>query len=200
MNQKLKVLYVLALALTASITWSFFNYPRPRTVSSLKHPPGSKAVAKKKRPALERSATKNVDTKKLRIDLLEQPGPDFSGYRRNIFQPIFIDRETMMARLAAEAAEKARKARAQIVVKPPPVPSRTQQELSRFKYHGFAMKAGRKAVFLSKGDEISVLKQNDKFEGRYLVTAITDQLLILKVTGTGEELILPLDDGGSVSR
>ena len=115
MNRKLKALYVLLMALIASITWSFFNYPRSGTVSSLKYPPGSKADANKKRPALERSANKNVDTKKLRLDLLEQPGPDFSGYRRNIFQPIFIDRETMMARLAAEAAEKARKARAIIV-------------------------------------------------------------------------------------
>jgi len=72
------------------------------------------------------------------------------------------------------------------------VPSGIQGELYAFKFHGFLQKDGRKTVFLAKGRDITPLKQGATFAGRYLVTSVTDQVLILKVNGTGEEIVIPL--------
>jgi hypothetical protein len=203
MNRKQTILLVLVVALIASASWSIINYPRPKTVSRLKYSPGSRTVANKKRKVTIQPIEKRVDSDALRLDLLEGNLPTFKGYRRNIFQPIFVDKETMAARKAAAAAAKAaaaaaaearRARRLQAMMKPPPIPSRMQRELGGFKFQGFVLKGGRKTIFLGKGDEVLVLKQGDTFAGRYVATSITDQVLIIKATDTGEELIIPVNE------
>lgn len=209
MNRKQTILLVLVVALIASASWSIISYPRPKTVSRLKYSPGSRTVADKRRKVTTQPIEKRIDSDTLRLDLLEENFPTFKGYRRNIFQPIFVDKETMMARKAAEAAAKAaaeaaaeakRARRLQAMVKPPPVPSRMQRELGSFKFQGFVLKDGRKTVFLGKGEEVLVLKQGDTFGGRYVATSLTDQVLIIKATDTGEELIIPVNEIRPVPR
>ncbi len=140
--------------------------------------------------------TSKTESRILRIDLLERR-PVFSEYQRDIFSPLFVTRETMLARqaaAAAAAAEAARLARMKSLTptKPVPVPTGIQSELAAFKLHGFLKKDGKKIVFLAKGQEITPVKEGTTFAGRYVATSITDQVLILKVTGTGEEIIIPL--------
>jgi hypothetical protein len=194
MNRQRLVLLIAVLLLIASSIWGFFSYPRQKTVARLAYPAGSRATAKRHRPDSARAGAHVTDSRVLRLDLLENR-PPLAEYRRDIFSPLFVDKETMMARqAAAAAAEAARLARkmSQVPVKPVPVPKGVQNELAAFKYHGFLQKGGKKTVFLAKGAEISPLKQGAAFAGRFVVTSITDQVLILKVTGTGEEVIIPL--------
>lgn len=205
MNRKLVILIVLALTLIATSTWSIISYPRAKTVGRLKYPPGQRTVADKKRKSAARLSGTEVDSQTLRLDLLQERFPRFDGYRRNIFQPIFEDRETVMARKAAEAAAKAaaeakRALLLRKAVKPPPQPSRMQRELASFKYNGFVLNDGRKTVFLSKGEEVLVLRQGDSFAGKYVAASITDQLLTIKATDTGEEIIIPVSDDRPVQR
>jgi hypothetical protein len=198
MKQKRTILLVLGIALVGSVVWAIFNYPRSKTVSRLKYPPGGKIIADKKRKVATQPSTKEIGADTLRLDLLEENLPVFTGYRKNIFQPIFVDKETMMARkAAAEAARAAAEAKKALLlrqaIKPPPQPSRMQRELASFTFKGFVLKDGRRTVFLSKGNEVLVLRQGDTFSGRYVAAAITDQMLKIKATDSGEEIIIPIN-------
>jgi len=196
MNRQRLVLLIAILLLIASSIWGIFSYPRQKTVAKLTYTVGSRATADRSRPNSAQTRAREPDGRTLRLDLLENP-PPFAEYRRNIFSPLFVDRETMLARQAAAAAatEAARMARTTHKLppaKPVPVPTGIQNELASFKFHGFLKKDGRKTVFLAKGSEITPLKQGSTFAGRFLVTSITDQVLILKVVGTDDEVIIPL--------
>jgi len=196
MNRQRLILAILLLLLILSVIVSFIFYPKQRTVAKLKYPPGSRAVAERYRSSSVRPVSKEAAVRMLRMDLLESM-PSYTESRRNIFKPLFVDKETMLARQAAVAAAEAeRKARKMLPpptpVKPVPLPSGIQGELYAFKFHGFLQKDGRKTVFLAKGRDITPLKQGATFAGRYQVTSVTDQVLILKVNGTGEEIIIPL--------
>ncbi|RQW89638.1 MAG: hypothetical protein EHM79_03010 [Geobacter sp.] len=196
MNRQRLVLLILVLLLIASSLWGIFSYPRQKTVAKLTYSPGSRAVSARKSLKAESPGAKQIDKRILRIDLLEQR-PVFAEYQRDIFRPLFVDRETLLERqaaaaAAAEAARLARRIPPQQPVKPLPVPTGIQNELSSFKLHGFLKKGGKKIVFLAKGQEITPVKEGTTFAGRYSATSVTDQVLILKVAGTGEEVIIPL--------
>jgi hypothetical protein len=195
MNRQRLVLLIAVLLLIASSIWGVFSCPRQKTVARLAYPAGSRATAKRHRPDSARAGAQVTDSRVLRFDLLENR-PPLAEYRRDIFSPLFVDKETMMARqaaaAAAEAARLARKMSRAAPAKPVTVPTGIQRELAAFKYHGFLQKGGKKTVFLAKGSEIAPLKQGAAFAGRFVVTSITDQVLILKATGTGEEVIIPL--------
>jgi len=198
MNRQRQVLVILVLLLIVSSIWGIISYPRQKSVEKLKYAPGSRAVSPRNRPKADVPGTRKADNRILRIDLLERR-PVFSEYQRDIFSPLFVTQETMLARqaaaaAAAAAAEAARVARMQKLTptKPVPVPTGIQSELAAFTLHGFLKKDGKKIVFLAKGQEITPVKEGATFAGRYVATSITDQVLILKVTGTGEEIIIPL--------
>jgi hypothetical protein len=196
MKRKRTILMTLLILLAASGAWCIHSYPRPGTVDRLKYPPGSRAVADGYRGSGAQAGSADPD--RLRLDLYENHEPAFTGYQRNPFQPIFVDRETLLARQAAAAAARARKA----APPPPPVrpvavPSATQRELAGFRFHGLLEKDGRKTVFLSRGDDIVLVKEGDTVAGRYLAASLTDQVLVLRVTDTGEELVMPLVEGRS---
>lgn len=193
MSRQRLVLLLAVLVLIASSIWGIFSYPRQKTVAKLTYPAGSRATADRSRPNSLRTRAREPDNRTLRLDLLANQ-PPLAEYRRNIFSPLFVDKETMLARqaAAAEAARMARNLRKSASAKPVPVPTGIQTELASFKFHGFLKKDGRKTVFLAKGSEITPLKQGSTFAGRFLVTAITDQVLILKVVGTDDEVIIPL--------
>jgi len=202
MNRQRLVLLILVLLLIASSLWGIFSYPRQKTVAKLTYAPGSRAVTARKSLKAKSPVAKQIDSRILRIDLLENR-PVFAEYQRDIFSPLFVDRETLLERqaaaasaaaaaAAAEAARKARRMNPPLPVKPLPVPTGIQNELSSFKLHGFLKKAGKKIIFLAKGQEITPVQEGTTFAGRYIATSVTDQVLILKVTGTGEEIIIPL--------
>ena len=199
MNRQRMVLLILVLLLIVSSIWGIISYPRLKHVEKLKYSSGSRAVSIRNRPNADGLGTSKIDSRTLRIDQLESR-PAFAEYQRDIFSPLFVDRETMLAQqaaaaAAAAAAEAARRAQMMSKLapaKPVPVPTGIQNELASFKLHGFLKKDGKKIIFLAKGQEITPVKQGATFAGRYVATSITDQVLILKVVGTGEEVIIPL--------
>jgi hypothetical protein len=199
MNRKRLILILLLAFLVGSVVWSYYSYPRPKTVKTLKYRPGARAVAGRTRVSLVKPGPGKISAHTLRLDLLEQQ-PAMPDYQRDIFKPIFVDRETMLARqaaaAAAEAARRARKAMAAAKpVKPPPVPVGIQRELANFVFHGFLNKDGRMTVFLAKGKDIYPVRPGTVFAGRYRVTALTDQVLSIKTTDTGDEVLIPVIEG-----
>ncbi len=197
MTRERLVLAVVLLILVISSVWGIYSYPRQKTVTDLKYCPGQRNVADRKRPPLRQEVVNVSDQDRLRIDRLKERYPPFSGYRRNIFRPIFEDREAMMARKAAEEAARAATAAKkallqQRLIKPKPQPSWIQHELASFTVKGFVTKSGRKMVFLGKGSEVFVLKEGDTFAGLYTVVSLTEQILIFRATNTGEEFVIPV--------
>lgn len=199
MKRQRLLLLILVLLLIASSIWGVFSFPRQKHIAKLIYSPGSRAVSVRHRLKTDVQQAGQNERRVLRIDLLEKR-PKFAEYQRDIFSPLFVDKETMLARqaaaaaaaAAAEAARLAKRMTPQKPVKPPPVPTGIQNELAAFKLHGFLKKDGKKIVFLAKGQELTPVKEGSTFAGRYVATSITDQVLILKVIGSDEEIIIPL--------
>jgi hypothetical protein len=196
MNRQRLVLLISILLLIVSSIWGILSYPRQKTVEKLTYSPGSRAVSVRALPQADKPGTRKIDSRILRIDLLES-GTTSAEYQRDIFRPLFVDRGTMLQRQAAAAAAEAARLAAQRMaptkpLKPLPVPTGIQNELASFKLHGYLKKADKNIVFLAKGQEITPVKLGSTFAGRFVVTSVTDQVLVMKVTGTGEEVIIPL--------
>jgi len=163
-------------------------------VSTLKYPPGQQSP-RTERGGAGASATpdRRQGAATLRLDLLDRQLPDFKGYRRNIFRPIFVD-ETKMAQVKAATRNR------HPVLPPPPPPVPVQPmvmepprpELAKFTFLGFLQKDKRKIIFLSRDKEIILVKKGDIFAGRYEASSISDQVLTIRVTDTGEEIVIPL--------
>jgi len=194
MSRERLLLFCLLILLVLTMVWSYFRMPRPKTVATLKYPPRQQATRTERGGAGTSSTPdRRQGAAALRLDLLDQQVPDFKGYHRNIFKPLFVD-ETKMAQ--ARAAIKKR--RPVLPPPPPPVPVQPmvmeppRPELAKFTFLGFLQKDKRKIIFLSRDKEIILVKKGDVFAGRYEASSITDQVLTIRVTDTGEEIVIPL--------
>jgi hypothetical protein len=194
MNRQKLLLLVLVVLLMLSVVWSYLKWPRQERTATLKYAPGQTGTAGGKAPAAPapQSGQKGGGTV-LRLDLLEREKPSFTGYRRNIFKPVFSDETKVMKQQAAPLRPLAPPKPVPPPVAVPSVPPSTpRSELARFTFLGFLNKDGRRTVFLAKDRDIILVKQGDRFAGRYEATSITGQALTIKVTDTGEEIVIPL--------
>jgi len=205
MNRKKLALFILLIVLVLAVVWSFMSAPRQKTVSRLKYAPGQTQPAVKAAATPAANAAKppaapaaTGDERTLRLDLLEREQTGFKGYRRNIFRPIFVD-EIMMMKQKAVAIKPpplppVAVVQPPIVAAPPPVvqPVTLQSTLARFIFLGYLKKDNRKTIFLSKDNDIILVRKGDKFAGRYEAKSVTDQALTIVATDSGEEIIIPL--------
>ncbi len=182
MNRQKLILFCLMVLLVLAIVWSVARMPRQKTVATLTYAPGQggvpASVSRARTPAVGPGSTR------LRLDLLNRETAAFSGYRRNLFKPLF----------ATEVRPVARPRRPQ-PPPPPPLPADAlpRRELARFTFLGFLKKGNHRTVFLSRdGGEIILVRKGDLFAERYQAAAISDQALTIKVADTGEEIVIPL--------
>lgn len=203
MNRQRLILFVLAILFVVAVIWSYTAIPRYKTVSTIKRSPG-KQVKTTAPPAKSTSGT-TVDNRVLKLALLEQGQASFKGYRRNIFKPLFVD-ELKLAKQKAVAVmsqslippnkpvqiEPAQPV-APVVAQPVTVP------LARFTFLGFLKKDAQRTIFLAKDKDIILVKKGDKIAGRYEASSITDQALTLRVSDTGDEIVIPLFENRPLS-
>lgn len=205
MNRQRLILFVLLILLLVAMVWSYYSFPRAKTVSRLKYPPGSHLVAEKKRVSTLATNMSQSGVNALRLYLLESEQSNFKGYRRNIFKPIFIDELKMMKQKASalkpvlSPAQVQNAAPAQSVLPSVSQPETPQRELARFTFLGFLKKDNRKTIFLAKDKDIILVKKGDTFAGRYEAASLTDQALTILVTDTGEEIVIPLVESKPLS-
>lgn len=194
MNRQRLILAILLILLPLAALWSYRSYPRPKTVATLKYPPGARVAAERRRePATTPPAPRPADGNTLRLDLLEREQPPFKGYRRNIFKPIFVDELKAMQQRAAAAKPLPPPAQPpRPLPQPVVVPQQPRRELARFTFLGYLKKENRTTIFLAKDNEIILVRKGDLFAGRYEATSITDQALTIRVRDTGEEIVIPL--------
>jgi len=189
MNRRKLTLAILLAVFAAAIVWSYLRLPKQQTVAKLKYTSGMKAEA-------PRTAVKAQDEKRLRLDLLDKEQPRFSGFKRNIFRPIFTI-EVKAPLLPLNAGKPV------LPVPPPPPPppppyvepspaQKAMEEVGRFKFLGFLQKENRKIIFLSRENEIILVRNGDKIAGKYEVVSITDAALTIKIFANGEQIVVPL--------
>lgn len=200
MNRKKLILALLVVALIGAVIYSFVTAPRQQRAGQVKYRPGAPAPSPRKPTHLakEKSRPEGGD-----VALLQQEQPRYSGYRRNIFSPIFREEVKLPpVRLPLPPPPKPLplplppKPMAPVKEQPkePALPpqSREQMELARFTFLGFMSKDGAKTVFLSKDKEIYLVKKGATVAGMFVVTNLTDDALTLTSLSGGNELVIPL--------
>jgi len=185
MNRQKLVLSVLLALFAVSLVYSFWRMPRQKTVSTLTHTPGAapgKTVT---------SGQKVFDDKKLRLDLLERSTGQFSGFKRNIFQPLFQEKRIVHAGPPARTAKPVPlPAPSQAI--PSPQPSPVQRDMAQFTFLGFLKKDNRKTIFLTSNNEIFLVKKGDRIAGKYEVVNISDEMIAIHSLENNGEIIIPL--------
>lgn len=194
MNRQRLILFILAILFVIAAAWSYTAVPRPKTVSKLTYVTGQQVPPKAASPAGRTAAREVFDDRVLNLALLEQEHADFKGYRRNIFKPLFVDEQKLLKQKAA-AFKPPQLIPVKLSQAVPEAPVATKPEaaaLARFTFLGFLNKDNHKTIFLAHDKDILLVKKGDIIAGRYEASVITDQVLKLLVTDTGDEIVIPL--------
>ncbi len=191
MNRQKMALTILLVIFAISIVYSFMRQPPRRTVDKLKYAPGTKGVS-------VQISGRSPDDKKLRLDLLDREPPRFSGFRRNLFRPIFPD----IMKLPPIAARPVLPLPAPPAPPPPPkTPAQlAMEDMSRYTFLGYLQKGNRKTIFLTRDNEIILAKKGDKIAGKYEVATISDNSMIINLLQNGEQIVIPLMENRALAR
>ena len=185
MNRQKLVLSVLLALLAISLVYSFWRTPRQKTVSKLTYAPGVAAL----KPVT--SSQKVFDDKKVHLDLLNRPTVQFSGFRKNIFQPLFQEKRIVHARPITRTAKPSSLPVPSQAI-PLPQPSPVQRDMAQFTFLGFLKKDNRKTIFLTSNNEIFLVKKGDRIAGKYEVVNINDDMIAIHSLENSGEIIIPL--------
>ena len=203
MNRQKLLLCALLLILAGSIAYSFLRSPKQERVASLTYAPGATAGARKGQapPKSQPQAAEG----EVNLALLDREPPRFSGYKRNIFSPIFRDEVKPPPFKPLPPPPRTVKSpvplpQAAPPPPPPPPPPPTPEELARqaaeaelskFTFLGFLKKDGQKTVFLSKNNEIFLAKKGSTL-GQFQISELSDDAITIRSALGGRELVIPL--------
>jgi hypothetical protein len=186
MNRQKLLLSVLLVLLALSVIYSIWKMPRQKTVTKLAFTPGSAA----KRQKVQESAA--VDESRVHLDLLDRKAENFSGFKKNIFGPIIQEQKTPVAKRPTPAIRPAPAVQV-------PQPSPIQRDMAQFTFLGFLKKDNKKTIFLTSNNEIFLVKKGDIIAGKYQVTDVTDEMMTIRSSINGGEIIIPLVENRPLS-
>lgn len=212
MNRKKLVLFILVILLGLSLVYGYFRTPRQQTVAKLKYSQGAVASPDEQRKASTqpRSAKQTVSPVQgdsaVRLALLEPDIEGFSGFRRNIFKPIFREELKVVPLPPPPPAPPKKvepvKDKKVPATDAPPAPTARQEaekRIGKLRFLGFYKNDANKTIFLAEGPEIFLVKKGDKISGRYEVTRLTDEAITISVLSDGSDLVFPLVENRSLT-
>jgi hypothetical protein len=180
MSRKKVVLALLLVVFACALAYSFLGGPKQRKADKLKFKPGM--TAESLRPTVRPD-----NGTRLRIDLLDGESPRFSGFRRNIFRPVFSNM------LAVAMPAKPLKPPPPPPPPPPPTPAQiAMEEMGRFVFFGYLQRENRKTVFLTRDNQIFLFRKGERIFGKYDVTDISDNMMTIALAPGGEQVVIPL--------
>lgn len=189
MNRQKLLLAILLILFALAVLSIFWRTPSQKRVATLKYQKGS--VAERMRT----QASALGDDKKVHLELLDKGKGRFAGFRRNIFRPIFREEGKPSAfipeRPSLPVAPPQISRPAPPLLPPEPQPTPLQRDMAQFTFLGFLKKEGVKTIFLSKDNEIFLVKKGDRIAGKYTASVITEEALTIRVEDGGE-IIMPL--------
>jgi hypothetical protein len=206
MNRKKLVLFLLLLVLAGSIVYSVLRSPKVLRVASLKYRPGGLPAQGKVSAPLPRG---EADDARVHLELLDRELPRFSGFRCNIFSPIF--REELKLPPFKPLPPPPRPV---MTLPPPPAPAPAlvqaapapptadeiaASELAKFTFLGFLKKDGARTVFLSSNNEIFLAKKGSNIGTKFQVADLTADAITIKSIAGGRELVIPLVENRALS-
>jgi hypothetical protein len=191
MNRQKMVLALLLVLFAMALAYSFMGRPQQRSVKKLKYTPGM-------RVASYGAINTAQDDKKLHLELLDREMPRFAGFRRNIFRPVFPS-EMKLASIPLKPAPTA---------PPPPPPPPVEktpaqiamEEVGQFAFLGYLQKENRRTVFLTKNNEIILVKKGDRIVGKYEVADISENMMTIALEPGGEQVAIPLQQNRPLGR
>ena len=186
MNRQKLLLLILLLLLVIAVAYAYLRTPKQQSVGRLKYTSGGT-------PEKIKPATSQQNDKKINISLLDTQLSLPSGYKRNIFR---------LAPLKSSIPVSLPPPPPPLPPPPPPPPSTTppppappspvRAEMAKFTFLGFLKDQGRKTIFLSKDQEIILVKKGDKIANRFEVTNLTDEALTISSTTESGQIVIPL--------
>lgn len=178
MNRNRMIALVLVLTALVAVRFGFDWGPRS-------------TVAPKGRVSTDRvrAVTQDVaEVVKLRLDLLDRERPVYAGIKRNIFSPIKLASDKPVVKKAVEPkpvpAAAPPSSPKPLFPPTPPEPvvvasTALQQFTAAVSFVGFLEKEKDRTVFLSRDDDIFLVKAGDLIDGRFRVAEITETTLKL---------------------
>jgi hypothetical protein len=64
--------------------------------------------------------------------------------------------------------------------------------VGQFVFLGYLQKENRKTIFLTKDNQIFLMKKGDRVAGKYEVAAVSENMLTISVSPGGEQVVIPL--------
>jgi len=193
MNRQKLILSVLLVVFLLAAVSAYLRMPRQKTAE--KRTPGL-------RTAVPAGKSVQVDDKKLHLEILDRECSRFSGYRRNIFQPIFYDEAKVAAMKKIVKPPPPPPPPPPPVVPPPPVETeadRLKKELAQFSFLGFLKKGRNTTVFLSLRNELFLVKKGDNFAAYFTVADISDEDVTIRLKSGEGERVIPLTEAGALT-
>ncbi len=142
------------------------------------------------------------DRVSVRLDLLRSGFPISKKPAKNIFQSLQPPPPTprpMIKRPPPIMPPPPPKPR--VVFPPPPSPQKQQgptpeeialgkakEELSQFRYLGYLERGDEASAFLSRGNELYIVKHQEEIEDRFIVQALSVEFIVLHEKQTGTEV------------
>jgi hypothetical protein len=155
----------------------------------LKHVKGQTASRQSGRGA-------SLDGLKVNIDLLtanRQQADKTFATPRNIFAPLRGEEPI------SQVAQGGPPVPISPAIPPPPAPTPEEvarqagmQELAQYRYLGYLIRGGRDQAFLSKGNDLHIVKPGETIDQRILIKAITPAGVTLQETGSQVEQTVTL--------
>lgn len=212
MNRQKLALFLLLAVLAGAVVYAVIRSPKQQQVAALKNQPGAKATVLRKKAGAPAKAAAPPAAGVVHLELLQREMPGFSGFRRNIFSPVFREETKPLAGLKLPPPPPpppknlppppAPLPVAPPVEAPPPPPTPEQMddaELGKFVFIGFLKKGGDRTVFLSKGGEIFLAKKGGQVGPRFQVSNVTEDAITIKSVQTDRQLVIPLVENRSLS-
>ena len=174
MKRQKQILFVLVIVLVIALLYSWWSTPRQETIVA--DNVSGKTESSDSMAANIRTA---VDLQKVNLELLKSSRKSYRGYKRDVFNyyvPKPVKVEPKPVKVESKPVEKPQQ---------PVVSQQVRKQLSRFTFLGFLEKDATRTVFLSKTDELFLVKQGDYFgeENQFEVVEINDEKMAIRQAG-----------------
>ena len=184
MNRQKLLLLILLLLLVIAVVYAYLRMPKQQSVGRLKYTSGVSQVK------INPETTQQND-KKINISLLDTQLSRPSGYKRNIFRLAPL-KSSIPVSLPPPPLPPPPPPTITPSPPPPAPPSPVRAEMAKFTFLGFLKDESRKTIFLSKDQEIILVKKGDKIANRFEVTNLTDEALTISSTTESGQIVIPL--------
>ena len=182
MDNKKKLLTVLAVILVCCLVYRIMHPYRQETVKKLKYALSSQAGSKKKIAAENEH---NNSEPFIMLALLLKPPVQSGKVYNNIFFPKKPEPEKIIQK-SKPAQEDINEANS--------FAGNVCDNLKEFKLFGFFETLGGTALFFKKGRQIFVVRKGDLIDGKYKVEKISKQSISLSVEHIDDLICINLDD------